>query len=569
MPWFEASVRAHELVNPRSVKEVNDHGRDGIQSSRHRQPRREAGTARLVRHRARPPLRSPGSRHGPRGTVERGTRHHRARRATTPSSSTMTSPISAPSWLRHSLRGCEPRNGAPYASASAPPAPAAAASVPVLAGAASAPAGSAAIESAASGTTSGGLTCAPSWWRCPSKMPIVHPHQLGLLKAIGRTAGFDVESLHANLDFAARIGDETYAALCDHRGRLVGEWVFSIAAFGDSAPDPDGRLLTRLPQRPSVPRRPDLARLDQMRAREVPQYLDELVDGYPWDDVQVVGFTSTFQQNTASFALARRLKQKFPHLVTLFGGANFEGEMGAELVRAIELHRSRGRGRGRHRIPRRCCPRSRMGVTPETLPGVIRRPPPRRRAPASSSAATKRLALVAMDDLPIPDYDEYFERRRNLSLASEGSVIPFESGRGCWWGAKHHCTFCGLNGTNMHWRAKSPQRVRQELAYQAEPVRHLRLRRGRQHPRTEISDVAVAGARGRGDRLRPVLRGQGEPQSSADSVACPGRRPSYPARHRVSQFRGPAPDEQGRTQCPERQPAADGRSTTASPPRGT
>ena len=74
-----------------------------------------------------------------------------------------------------------------------------------------------------------------------------------------------------------------------------------------------------------------------MRATDVPQYLDELVDGFPWDDVQVVGFTSTFQQNTASFALARRLKQKFPHLVTLFGGANFEGEMGAELVRAIEV----------------------------------------------------------------------------------------------------------------------------------------------------------------------------------------------------------------------------------------
>ena len=74
-----------------------------------------------------------------------------------------------------------------------------------------------------------------------------------------------------------------------------------------------------------------------MRVTDVPEYLDELVDGYAWDTVDVVGFTSTFQQNTASIALARRLKQKFPHLVTLFGGANLEGEMGAELVRAIEV----------------------------------------------------------------------------------------------------------------------------------------------------------------------------------------------------------------------------------------
>lgn len=30
--------------------------------------------------------------------------------------------------------------------------------------------------------------------------------------------------------------------------------------------------------------------------------------------------------------------------------------------------------------------------------------------------------------------------------------------------AKHHCTFCGLNGTAMRFRAKSPQRVLDELA---------------------------------------------------------------------------------------------------------
>ena len=49
----------------------------------------------------------------------------------------------------------------------------------------------------------------------------------------------------------------------------------------------------------------------------------------------VVGFTSTFQQNTASFALARRLKQRYPEIMTVFGGANFEGEMGLELVRTV------------------------------------------------------------------------------------------------------------------------------------------------------------------------------------------------------------------------------------------
>ena len=43
-------------------------------------------------------------------------------------------------------------------------------------------------------------------------------------------------------------------------------------------------------------------------------------------------------------------------------------------------------------------------------------------------------------------------------------MIPFESARGCWWGEKHHCTFCGLNDDSMRFRAKSPARVASELS---------------------------------------------------------------------------------------------------------
>jgi magnesium-protoporphyrin IX monomethyl ester (oxidative) cyclase len=32
----------------------------------------------------------------------------------------------------------------------------------------------------------------------------------------------------------------------------------------------------------------------------------------------------------------------------------------------------------------------------------------------------------------------------------------FETSRGCWWGERAHCTFCGLNGQTMAYRAMSP-----------------------------------------------------------------------------------------------------------------
>src|SRR5687767_15485582 len=66
--------------------------------------------------------------------------------------------------------------------------------------------------------------------------------QLGLLKAIGQAHGFPVHTLHANLDFAARIGVGYYRTLAHMREPMVGDWLFAVEAFGDAAPDHEGKL---------------------------------------------------------------------------------------------------------------------------------------------------------------------------------------------------------------------------------------------------------------------------------------------------------------------------------------
>ena len=52
---------------------------------------------------------------------------------------------------------------------------------------------------------------------------------------------------------------------------------------------------------------------------------------FPGKTMPIVGFTSTFEQNIASLALARRIKAAYPHIAIVFGGANWEEEMGLEL----------------------------------------------------------------------------------------------------------------------------------------------------------------------------------------------------------------------------------------------
>ncbi len=299
--------------------------------------------------------------------------------------------------------------------------------------------------------------------------------QLGLLKAIVAAHGFPVRTLHANLDLAARLGADYYHLLCEHRGRMVGDWLFSLQAFGDAAPDGDDRLVEDFADELSYlggSRQERRDRLLRVRHEDVPAYLDAIMADSAWDGARVVGFSSVFQQNAASFALARRLKQRRPDVVTVFGGANFEGEMGLELVRSVDCVDVAVVGEGDTAFPQLLAALA-AGADPDGIPGVARRVGDR------VVATPPAPPLHRLDDLPAPDYDEYFERAERLgllrSVGHRDTWIPFESARGCWWGAKHHCTFCGLNGSTMQFRSKSPQSVFTELAEQARRYRSFRF----------------------------------------------------------------------------------------------
>src|SRR5215467_10815109 len=70
--------------------------------------------------------------------------------------------------------------------------------------------------------------------------------QLGLLKSLAAAHGFPARTFHANLRFANQIGVDYYRLLAEHRGRMVGEWLFSLEAFPGVAPDPDSRMVSEL-----------------------------------------------------------------------------------------------------------------------------------------------------------------------------------------------------------------------------------------------------------------------------------------------------------------------------------
>ena len=72
-----------------------------------------------------------------------------------------------------------------------------------------------------------------------------------------------------------------------------------------------------------------------------------------------------------------------------------------------------------------------------------------------------------MNKTPVPDFDEYFYARKEGGYhyydKAQGVLLPIETARGCWWGVKNHCTFCGLNRAGMEFRSKRVDNVIQQL----------------------------------------------------------------------------------------------------------
>jgi ribosomal peptide maturation radical SAM protein 1 len=279
--------------------------------------------------------------------------------------------------------------------------------------------------------------------------PALGPH---LLQACAREAGFAVGILYANLLLAAEIGEANYQVLCSAPlEELLGERFFAAAAY--EVP-PLGRRATTSKNRfrDGRPRESSLLDVQTIRRLEagMGRWLDGLAARILQHDFKVVGCSTTFFQTAASVALLKRLKRRAPHVVTIIGGANCEGEMAEGILSlgaGIDFVFSGESEASFCRFLRDL----RSGIRPAR--SVIRGEP-----------------CFNLDALSTPDFTTYYEQRDHLAqngklAGNRLNYLPYESSRGCWWGQKHHCTFCGLNGETMAFRAKSPGRVVDELKH--------------------------------------------------------------------------------------------------------
>ncbi len=267
------------------------------------------------------------------------------------------------------------------------------------------------------------------------------PIGASVLTAACRAQGLTVGSVYANLLLAARVGYDLYEEICAILPtKQTGEYVFKPFAYPPE-------ILATIPDGDLPPRSRELVAAVEPA---IAAHLHEVVAAIAAHRPRIVALTSTFQQNMGAFAIARRVRVALPDALIVIGGANVAGVMATGLARVFDCVDYFFDGEGDTVFPAFCEDHLRRGVRP-----------------ASRIVACEPVSDMAAS--PAADESDFMAALRELQDAGRlPAALPhyadYESSRGCWWGVKNHCTFCGLNAKGMAFREKSADRVVEEIA---------------------------------------------------------------------------------------------------------
>jgi ribosomal peptide maturation radical SAM protein 1 len=296
---------------------------------------------------------------------------------------------------------------------------------------------------------------------CPEILIIVPPFggldrpNLGvhILQAIAQRKGVKLGVFYATALLAKELGQKQYSAICyGSTIKLHGESVFAKAAFGSHYAKPEcfKRREARGYQRAVDINRevvPEDVLLELQLA--MPGWVDRIAALIAEHPFKVIGCTSTFEQTCASMAFLSRIKAIRPGITTIMGGANCEGRMGeaiGKLCPDIDFVFS---GESEATFERFLDYFKGIAAKPDRI--IYGTPSP------------------DLNSIPAPDYTQFYQQLETYSFEDQASLknllwLPYETSRGCWWGQKHHCTFCGLSGQGIKFRQKTPELAIKELS---------------------------------------------------------------------------------------------------------
>ncbi len=266
----------------------------------------------------------------------------------------------------------------------------------------------------------------------------------------------DVDVHYVSHDFIDCLGISSYQDVTNSLYSLnagIGDWFFRAAAFPDVEDNSVEYFRRYFAMKDEQTER--LKKLLVGKINEVGYFFELLLDKYKLADYDIVGFTSMFSQHAASLAMSRYIKARNPNVITVIGGANCDAPMGQEIIINVDSIDYVFSGPSLVSFPE---------FVGNVLKGDLKACESIRGVFHKNNATLMRGVAIQGDELDINsevsvDFDPFVElmdkRHKDIEI-----ILPLETSRGCWWGERAHCTFCGLNGASMKYRAMNAEKAK-------------------------------------------------------------------------------------------------------------
>lgn len=262
-----------------------------------------------------------------------------------------------------------------------------------------------------------------------------------------------IEIAYGNHDFARFIGVELFSMISnslDAHSTGIGDWLFRQIAFPDLDENHEAYFRRYFPRNDPGSLKVK-EKILEIRSR-LPEFFAHMVEKYDLNNVNLLGLTSMFTQNIACFAMAEVVKRTNPGVVTIMGGANCEAPMGTEIAKNVKQIDFVFSGPALISFPEFLQHQLDQEYSKcHNIKGVFSR----RNSMLSVLDSKGEIGEELPIDVEIKlEYESFLKEMRTSFPKKElAPILLFETSRGCWWGEKAHCTFCGLNGGTMSYRA--------------------------------------------------------------------------------------------------------------------
>ena len=286
---------------------------------------------------------------------------------------------------------------------------------------------------------------------------------LGALKAFVQTRrpDIDVECIYAYLATAERLGWDVYEAL-SQASYDVGELLYAQIVYPQQS-QATRELWSTREQGGAPPGLWDIFTSEEQLegawddiTGTLCDDLDALANSRDWSD-SVIGLTTNFGQLFANIALAQRIKARCPNCTIIFGGSTISSTTGVTVLRTYaDVIDYIIQGEGEQPL---------VALLDHLNNGCVGALPAAVLAHDTTEVSTNKWEVANLDDLPIPNFDEYIEQANEKSVEFQVSI---EGSRGCWWDRSARkrdsiCYFCNLNINWGGYREKSAKRLADEM----------------------------------------------------------------------------------------------------------